>query len=305
MAFFDFANMANGTAWSRSWLLDGKEITGKNEAWRSGTSGSTSLTLTNQSGFEPGAYRVSLYINGKQAALSNFWVTGSQGKGASFDAVSFAAGVDKQGRPVGVAQSFNTGLEELHAFSTYTGMEDGIDVTVNWYVDDEKVVEWPLSWDGGESGTWHDYLYSDNGSLPDGTYAVELVVQGQTLQQGSAVVGTGAGPTPLPGRTTGEGVQLEGTIVDLDTNRPIPGALFIVLEPGITLNAFNWTDDEVYTVAEADQQGYYSLPDLLERGECYSVLIGADGYWAYGEDDVCFDQDTESPLVLKVSLEAK
>jgi S1-C subfamily serine protease len=302
MAFFDFSGMTNTTNWTRSWLLDGEEIARKDETWRFGSSGSTSLTLTNQSGFESGAYRVSLYINGKLAALSNFWVTGAEG--ASFDPVRFATGVDKKGNPVGLADRFASGLEELHAFSDYTGMEDGVDVVVNWYVDDEKVVEWPLTWDSGESGTWHDYLYSDSGSLPDGTYAVELVVQGETLQQGSAVVGTGAAPAPVPD-VGGDGVQIMGTIVDLDTDRAIPGAVFIVLKPGITLDAFNWTDDEVFTLAEADQQGYFSLPDLVERGQCYSVVIGADQYWMYGEDDVCFDQDTESPLILDVKLEAK
>ena len=304
MAFFDFANMSNGTNWTRSWLRNGEEVARTDERWRSGSSGSTSLTLTNQSGFASGTYRLNLYIDGKLAALSNFWVTGGQGQGASFGPVTFATGIDKRGRPVGAADSFASEIEEVHVFSDYTGMQDGIDVLVNWYIDEEKVVEWPYAWDGGQSGTWHDYLYSDSGSLPDGTYTVELVVQGQTLQQGSAVVGTGATPTPVP-PVAGDGVQIEGTIVDLDTNRPIPGAAFYVLEPGITLNTFGWTDDEVFTSAEADQEGYYSLPDLLERGECYSVLIGADQYWAYGEDDVCIEQDAESPLVLTVSLERK
>ncbi len=302
MAFFDYTNMASGTDWNRTWLMDGEELASKDEAWRSAKAGSTSLTLTNQAGFEPGAYRLNLYINGHLAALSNFWVTGAKGKGASFGPVSFASGVDKNGKPVGVAKSFASGAEELHAFSDYTGMEDGIDVTVNWYIDDEKVVEWPFTWEEGESGRWHDYLYSDSGTLPDGTYAVELIVQGQTLQQGSAVVGTGSRPSDVE-PTDGEGVQIEGRIIDLETNRPIPGALFFVLQPGITLDAFGWTDAEVYTIGEADQQGYYSLPDLLVRGECYSMLIGAEGYWSYGEDDVCLDQDTESPLVLTVSLE--
>lgn len=303
MAFFDYANVASGTTWGRTWLMDGEEIATKDEQWSSAKSGSMSLTLSNPSGFEPGAYRLVLDIKGELAALSNFWVTGAAGSGASFGPVTFSSGIDSRGKPVGGAKSFGSGLEELHAFSAYAGMEDGTEVTVNWYIDDEKVVEWPYTWELGQSGTWHDYLYSDSGSLPDGTYAVELVVQGQTLQQGSAVVGTGSTGGSSGGSSTTQGVQVEGQILDLETNRAISGALFIVLKPGITLDAFAWTDDEVYSMAEADRQGYYSLPDLLVRGECYSMLIGADGYWTYGEDDVCMANDTESPLNLTVKLE--
>jgi len=304
MAFFDYSNMASGTDWNRTWLMDGEEVSSKDEAWRSAKSGSTSLTLTNQTGFEPGAYRLNLYINGDLAALSSFWVTGAKGKGASFGPFSFASGVDKNGKPVGVATSFASGPSELHAFSDYSGMEDGIDVTVNWYIDDEKVVEYPFAWEEGQSGRWHDYLYSDSGALPDGTYAVELIVQGQTLQQGSAVVGTGSRSSDVEG-PDGDGVQIEGQIVDLETARPISGALFFVLQPGVTLDAFEWTDGEIYTTAETDLQGYYSLPDLLVRGECYTMVIGAEDYWTYGEDDVCIDQESESPLVLTVSLERR
>jgi len=302
MAFFDYANMATGTNWGRTWLVDGEVTATKDEPWSSAKSGSMSLTLTNQSGFEPGAYRLLLQIDGELAALSNFWVTGAGGSGASFGPVSFASGIDSRGRPVGGAKAFGSGLEELHAFSTYAGMEDGMDVTVNWYIDDEKVVEWPYTWELGQSGTWHDYLYSDSGLLPDGTYAVELLVQGQALQRGSTVVGSGSTGSSSGGSSV-EGVRLEGKILDLETNRAIPGALFIVLKPGIALEAFSWTDDEVYTMAEADQQGFFSLPDQLERGECYAMLIGAEGFWTYGEEDVCMEQDTQSPLNLTVKLE--
>jgi len=303
MAFFDYSNMARGTDWTRTWLMDGTEVVSRDETWSAAKSGSTSLTLTDQAGFEPGAYRLILTIDGELAALSNFWVTGAKGKGATFGPVTFASGMDRSGQPAGAAESFASGLEELHAFSAFSGMEDGIDVTVNWYIDEEKVVEWPYTWAAGPSGTWHDYLYSESGSLPDGEYMVELIVQGQSLQQGSTVIGSGSAGSSGTGPKPSDGVQIEGEIVDLDTNKPIPGALFIVLKPGITVDAFEWTDDEVYTMAEADQQGFYSLPDLLARGECYSMIIGAEDYWTYGEDDVCIDEDAESPLVLTVSLE--
>ncbi len=303
LAFFDYQNMSSANKWTRTWLADGKEVLTKDESWTKGQSGSYVLELTSSKGLAAGAYRLNLYIDGKLAALSNFWVTGQQGSSASFAPVVFAEGVDRRGNPVGVAKSFPSGLEELHAFSDYSGMEDGLAFQVNWYVDGQKVIESPFDWDGGESGTWHDYLYSTRGTLPDAEYGVELLVEGQVLQKGTTAVGTGVRPTPTP--SPQDGVQVQGTITDLDTNRPIAGAIFLVLKPGITLDTFQWTDDELYTSAETDRQGFYRLPDLLRRGECYTMIIGAQGYWPYGEDDVCVAKDAPSVVDLPVQLEKK
>ncbi len=305
LAFFDYQNMSGTNKWTRTWLADGQVALSKDESWTEGRAGSYMLELTSSKGLAAGAYRLNLYIDGKLAAMSNFWITGAQGGGASFAPIVFARGEDRQGNPVGVAQSFPSGLEELHAFSDYSGMEDGLAFQINWYVDGQKVIESPFDWDGGESGTWHDYLYSQKGVLPDAEYSVELLVEGQVLQKGTTTVGTGARPTPAPTPGPKDGVQVQGTITDLDTNRPIAGAIFLVLKPGITLDTFQWTDDEVYTSAESDRQGFYKLPDLLQRGECYTMIIGAQGYWPYGEDDVCVGAEAPAVVDLPVQLEKK
>jgi hypothetical protein len=305
-AFFDYDNMGNSLNWNRTWLVDGAVGLTADDQWDGDRSGRYSLELTSQRGLSEGAYRLTLYIEGELAAVSNFWVTGgSSSSGAAFDPVVFAEGVDRRGAPVGVAQGFASGLAELHAFSDYSGMEDGLDFTANWYVNGEKVVEWPYSWDGGATGTWHDYLYSQSGSLPDGEYGLELLVEGQVLEEATVTVGTGAAPTPQPTPKPKDGVQVEGTITDLDTGRPIPGAAFFVLEPGITINAFQWTEEELYTAAETDREGVYVLPDLLARGECYSMIMAAQGYWPYGEDDVCVSENAPAVIDLPIQLEKK
>lgn len=305
LAFFDYQNMSGTNKWTRTWLADGQVALTKDERWAEGRSGSYVLELTSSKGLSAGAYRLNLYIDGRPAAMSNFWVTGAQGSGASFAPIVFARGEDRQGNPVGVAQSFPSGLEELHVFSDYSGMEDGLAFRVNWYMDGQKVIESPFDWDGGESGTWHDYLYSQRGTLPDAEYSVELLVEGQVLQKGTATVGAGVQPSPTPVPGPKDGVQVQGTITDLDTNRPIAGAIFLVLKPGITLDTFQWTDSEVYTSAESDRQGFYKLPDLLQRGECYTMIIGAQGYWPYGEDDVCVGANAPAVVDLPVQLEKK
>ncbi|MFC2036973.1 trypsin-like peptidase domain-containing protein [Chloroflexota bacterium] len=304
-AFFDYENMVDGLSWTRTWSVDGQVGLTGDEPWDGGAAGVYSLDLANRNGLSPGAYRLELLIEDRLAAASNFWVTGGQDSAASFGPVTFSAGVDARGNPVDVATNFASGLVEMYAFSDYDGMEDGLDVVVSWYVNGEKVIESPFSWDGGASGTLPNRIYSTGGALPDGEYGLELVVEEQVLQTGSATVGGGAQPTAEPSAGPRDGVQVQGTITDLDTGRPIPGASFLVLNPGISLAGFQWTDSELYTAAEADRQGFYRLPRRLERGQCYSVLIGADGYWTHGEDDVCVDREADSLVELPVRLERK
>jgi len=61
----------------------------------------------------------------------------------------------------------------------------------------------------------------------------------------------------------------------------------------------------VYVHAEADRQGAFVLPLPLERGECYTMIIAADGYWLYAEDGVCIGTDVPDVLEMDVQLEKK
>ena len=262
------------------------------------------LQRTHPDGLPAGNWRLELSIQGKPAAVGNFRLTGSEGTGASFDPFVFATGVDRQGKPVGQAESFNSGLESLYAFSDYSGMEDGLNVVSRWAYEGETVAESPYAWQEGESGTWYGSLTAD-GALPDGQYDVELEVEGQVVRSGSTTIGAGARPRPTPTTPSGGGVQAQGIVTDIDSGKPIPGAIFLVLQPGITYDAFQWADDEVYTAAEADRQGAFVLPLPLERGECYTMVIAADGYWLYAEDGVCIGTDVPDVLEMDVQLEKK
>jgi hypothetical protein len=181
VAIFDYKNMPSGIEWTRTWSVDGETALTKTEKWQEDRDGRYPLELTNPKGLQAGAWRLELLIAGKLAAVEDFQVTGSRGRGTSFAPIVFAKGIDKRDQPVGAAKSFSSGLKELYAFSDYSGMADGLNFTANWYVNGQKVVEAPYEWNGGESGTWNDYLFSDSGALPDGEYSLELVVEGQVL----------------------------------------------------------------------------------------------------------------------------
>ena len=74
---------------------------------------------------------------------------------------------------------------------------------------------------------------------------------------------------------------------DADTGRVIDGVKVLLLNPGLTIDAFNWVEEEVYAAATTDRRGYFEFPRPLVPRDCYSIIVGADGYWPFGQDDVC------------------
>ena len=109
----------------------------------------------------------------------------------------------------------------------------------------------------------------------------------------------------MPVQPTDEGVWIQGRIVDAATGRGIKGALFAALVPGTTVDDFDANPSEglFYAVGQADGEGYFQLDWPLERGERYSIIIGARGYKRIAEDDLLVEEDTESPLELNIELQ--
>ncbi len=302
-AFFDYDGMEDGWVWSRTWTYEGEEIASGSETWEGGASGSWWVGIEADEPLDPGAYRLEIFVEGALAAAANFTVAGAEGQQA-FGPITFAAGVDARGNPVNPATSFPAGLKELHFFCDYTGMQDGLNLDEKWLLDGEELVTFNVVWEWGESGTYHDYIYRSTGApLPDGAYTLELYLEGQLVQRGSATIGAGAGrPTPTPPPT--EGLYIVGTIRDADTGRGIPGAIFIVLKPGIRANAWDGNEDDIYTWAEADRNGYFELPLPLERNKAYSMIAWAEGYTATTGDDILIS-DEPSPYELEITLQRK
>jgi S1-C subfamily serine protease len=88
----------------------------------------------------------------------------------------------------------------------------------------------------------------------------------------------GNDPAPTP---NGDGVVLTGKIVDANTKRGVAGALLIILQPGVPFEEFQssgFDENLVATVGTADRNGKYQTSPALERGQTYTVVIGAKGY---------------------------
>ena len=62
------------------------------------------------------------------------------------------------------------------------------------------------------------------------------------------------------------------------------------------------SESDIYTLAETDSSGYFELPDPLERGQSYSIIVWAEGYLPATGDNLLVG-DEPSPLEIEVTLQ--
>lgn len=74
--FFDYRNMAPGTAWTHVWLWDNRELGRTDEKWPDdyGATGTAYRFFNVQNGYQPGAYQVQLLVNDQVVASASFVV---------------------------------------------------------------------------------------------------------------------------------------------------------------------------------------------------------------------------------------
>ena len=223
---------------------------------------------------------------------------------AGFSNVVFAEGVSSNGAPVNPHQAgepFQAGIPGVYAFFEYRGMEEGMTWSTAWYLDGQEVLSEEDSWKAGEEGDFWVMISHKNG-LPEGRYRLELSILGEPAAEAEFSVRGG----DADGRPD-EGVQVIGEILDADTQRPIPGAAFIVLNPGVSVGRFlrDLDEDLVYAWGEADQNGQFSLSRALERGFEYNFVAAAEGYQVTTEEGYPIDESADSPLELTIWLQKR
>lgn len=107
-------------------------------------------------------------------------------------------------------------------------------------------------------------------------------------------------PLPVDEPVTGDGVQITGVIVDADTGKPIPGAVFVVLNQDVTWDTYDQKDEQILDAVTADRNGKFEMGEVVIRGKSYSIGWGAQGYKPVREDDV--EIKSAWPDVLEVKL---
>jgi hypothetical protein len=110
--------------------------------------------------------------------------------------------------------------------------------------------------------------------------------------------------TPRPTRPPDNKVQIDGTILDGATGRPIAGAVFVVLQPGIS--ASQWADygfppSDIFSSSKTDRNGKFRHPGLEYNVE-YSVIAWALSYQGWWRDGFMLTESDPDPYSLTIEL---
>lgn len=224
--------------------------------------------------------------------------------GTGNEQFSFVAWTEEFGDdscPINPVTSFSSGVKQVSAIYAFSGMTDGQAFWMYWLIDGEVAVESQFAWDGGpEANCYAFYVHNGGEALPDGAYTLELYDEdGMVATQSVSVGGTGqTEPTGDSGF-----VFVDGYVLDADTGKGIPGAVVIVLWPGVDMDAWldNGTDADIYAYAETDENGYFNLILPFERGVIYAGIAGIEGYEP-SEGDLTFTADDPEQVTLEIEL---
>ena len=223
---------------------------------------------------------------------------------ASFGEITFGAGFDDNSGVTGEASSFPTGIKEVHAGLPYENMRDGTDWGYIWQFEGQEVTgESDLQWEFGATGVL-DLSLSGKRGLSEGDYNLQVFMRGDMVQEAGFSVGKNPGNNRPPQRpaATDKGVTLSGSIIDHANKRPIQNAVIALLIPGQTVDDFDADQTEnkeetVFAFGVSGKDGSFVLNRPLDRGEVYSVIVGAKGYQRIEEDDALEILEDDPDLV--------
>jgi hypothetical protein len=207
----------------------------------------------------------------------------------NFGAITFGTEIEGN-KLVGVGTEFPSGTEQIVAVFAYKNMRNGTKWGAVWKVNGQVAIDQRNTgvWNNGTSGT-NGVSINLDGGLPDGEYELELYVNDKLAQAGGFTIGEGGTPNPEPPPVNpgGEGVTLQGQIVDADTERGVANAAMLVLKPGTTLDDITQDNLQSLTVAAAltDSDGFYITAPPIPAGDTYTVVVLANGYQARAFED--------------------
>jgi hypothetical protein len=134
----------------------------------------------------------------------------------------------------------------------------------------KQIIAQEDTWDDGPQGR-KAVKVSNSKGLPPGEYHLVLGIGGSVALEGTVMVGN-----PVDESDS----EVSGRIVDGRSQQPVAGATIMVLKPNANLNEFLRTQEKsaVYTMAEVDADGRFTLPDQLPKGQAYSIVAIARNY---------------------------
>ncbi|MBN1311416.1 MAG: trypsin-like peptidase domain-containing protein [Anaerolineae bacterium] len=304
-AQFSFSDMIDDTDWTEIWYLDGQEVFRTTRLWDKGPNGQTTVSAVNYEGLPLGTYRLELLIGQQMAATADIILAGTssqQSESAVFSNPRIANDITRENEPAGVTGSvMPLGTNTLYAFMDWDLMPNGTQWTYRWFLDGRLVASSTQAWNNGGVGENFWVSLSSDQALPEGSYAVEVLVENRPMF--SKDVSIGSGTRPVSGEQQGsETVEISGTVIDALTGKGIPGALIAVLDVKLESPDFTYDEAEIYSQAISDQEGHFALSRALPRGNYYTVFVFADGYITIVEDNFTIRSTQTSPVEIRIEM---
>ncbi len=304
-ARFDFAQLTEGQDWTEVWYLDGAEISRTTRTWDQGEQGQSYVSAINYAGLPLGVYRLELFIGERLAATGDLTLAGNTGTGgqsAIFSNARIVAGVTRDNQPEGPGGNvLPLGTRELYAFVDWDLMPTGIPWTYRWYLDGRMVASSTQRWDSGGVGQNYWFSLASQTPLPEGEYAVEVLVEDYPLFSQKVTIGSGTKPVSGSQNQNTE-VFIGGKIINALTGEGISGAMVFILDVAFESPDFLWNENQIYTQAISDENGNFSLPRGLPRGNFYTAYIMAEGYISIIEDNFTIRSDQASPVTVTAEM---
>jgi hypothetical protein len=211
-------------------------------------------------------------------------------KNTTVTVVYYYGGFDTE--PVFTDSSKEKASAEPGTFWWYIGYDDGTpipqgDWQVEWYINKKLASQGEITVGGGTKDDVED-IGDDTGDDEEETNIDDIWNWGDDEENGQAAT-----------------VTVQGTIVDGKTKKPISGAMFIVLNPGV--GAQEWVDakfptEDVFSAGQTDTKGKFVLSQPLERNVTYTVFVVAKGYQPIVAEDFLIDDQQEDPVDLTIKM---
>ncbi len=191
-------------------------------------------------------------------------------KGPTFSNLVFSLKVTQDGRPIAPAAVLPNGAQQMFASFDFGGMKNGVAWRTVWALDGKPIVDQAAKWDAGASGRKALVLANQHG-LPDGEYHLVLTVENAIVAEGRVGVGKRQDDTDS---------EISGTVVDAGSGQGIAGALVIALKPGVKVQDFIRVQnkDMAFTSTRTAQDGSFTFPQQLPKGQAYGLVVVARGY---------------------------
>lgn len=304
-ARFIYQNMQAGLPWTVIWSYNGLQIARSDDVWNEdyGKNGAYPVNLRPPDGLIPGTYRVDLYLNSLLTATGDFVVAGTPSGALPrvFTNLEFIRADNPLELPDSApANTFPDGANTLYARFDWERITPGTPWTMRWRVDNEIFYERTIPWSSTESGVDFTTRLTSPGGLPDGTYTLELLINGILLD--TAQVSVGIGQLPINRLAQAGGVQLRGRIIDADTGKGIEGVTFVLISEEFSVRDFTWNQEQVYALAITDKDGYFEVDRALQIAAPYSALIAAQGYLPVSADGLEVGEEDASPIEMIIPL---